>query len=82
MTFQIALIQRQPLFGDAFVKCVLFLVAHLLCFPASGFCTGCLPVLAVLLSVLQHGLAPRDIEEMLEVGYILPSHGSVGAGFV
>lgn len=38
-------------------------------------------MVAVLLSVLQHGLAPRDIEEMLEVGYIIPSHGLVGAGF-
>lgn len=36
----------------------------------------------MLFSVLQHGLAPRDIEEMLEVGSILPSQGSIVAGFL
>lgn len=39
-------------------------------------------MVAVLLSVPQHGLAPRDIEEMLEVGYVLPSHGPNVAGFL
>lgn len=42
-------------------------------------CAAALPVAAVLLSVLQHGLAPRDIEEMLEVGCILPSQGCIVA---
>lgn len=39
-------------------------------------------MVALLLSVLQHGLAPRDIEEMLEVRYILSAHGSKVAGFL
>lgn len=33
----------------------------------------CFPVVVVLDSVLQHDLAPRDIEEMLEVGYLATS---------
>lgn len=66
---------------------LLFIVCHSLLHIVIFFsvwihCAACLPVVAVLLSVLQHGLAPRDIEEMLEVGYILPSHGSKVAGFL
>lgn len=34
-------------------------------------CGDFFPVVVVMASVLQHGLAPRDIEEMLEVGYIV-----------
>lgn len=34
-------------------------------------CGDCFPVVFVLASVPQHGLAPRDIAEMLEVGYIV-----------
>lgn len=37
-------------------------------------------MVVVLSAVLQHGLAPRDIEEMLEVGYVLTLR-SCGAGF-
>lgn len=33
----------------------------------------CFPVVVVLDSVLQHDLAPREIEEMLEVGYLVTS---------
>lgn len=52
-----------------------FLVHLSLCIsPLPGvvfLCGDCFPVVVVLASVLQHGLAPRDIEEMLEVGYIV-----------
>lgn len=55
-----------------------FLVAHLslrispcLSLSVLFLCDGCFPVVVVLASVLQHGLAPRDIVEMLEVGYIV-----------
>lgn len=45
----------------------------LLCLPVFFslvfLCGDCCPVVVVLPSVLQCGLAPRDIEEMLEVGY-------------
>ena len=41
----------------------LFVLLSLVC-----LCGGCSPVVVMLASVLQHDLAPRDIEEMLEVG--------------
>lgn len=51
-----------------FVAC-LSLFVSLLVFLTLVFLSGdrC-PVVVVLASVLQHGLVPRDIEEMLEVG--------------
>lgn len=50
----------------------LSLFVSLLVFLSLGFlCGDCFPVVVVLASVLQQGLAPRDIEEMLEVGYIV-----------
>lgn len=60
-----------------FVVCHSFL--HIVMFFLWTQCAASLPVAAVLLSVLQHGLAARDIEELLEVGCILPSHGSIVA---
>lgn len=40
----------------------------------------CFPVLVVLASHLQQALAPRDIEEMLEVGHTVTSWGAGGVG--
>lgn len=55
-----------------------FLVAHLslrispcLFLSVVFLCDDCFPVVVVLASVLQHGLTPRDIEEMLEVRYVV-----------
>lgn len=41
-------------------------------------CGDCFPVLVLLASLLQQALAPRDIEEMLEVGHTVTSWGTGG----
>jgi len=50
--------------------CFLYISLLFLSFSVVFLCGDCFPVVVVLAFVLQHDLAPRDIEEMLEVGCV------------